>query len=203
MDIKQKKRVREVLNRHQVQLEGFLVDPKRDEKDLHYIIAGQLRVLLCDSDVPILLHYAKAHNFDLKVWGPFPAGFNFQSNKSIFSFNALVASYFPVYDAHELSIADYLDTVIGAVPKFTQIANSVSGTISYTPKQLIKWISNKDGVSHLELSPMQSLQNVKDAITCEGIIEGFEKTDNFILRNSIIQIGEWANEAIKDILSKT
>lgn len=203
MEVGQKLRVQEVLKRHQIQLEGFLNDPERDAKDLHYIIAGQLRVLLCDSDVPILIHYAKEHNIELKVWGPFPAGFTFNPNKSVFSLNALVASYFQEYDAYEMSISDYLDTVIGAVPKFDKAKNTVTGTISYTPRQLIKWISNKDGVTHLELSPMQSLESVKTAITVEGIVEGFKETDNLILRNSIIQIGEWTNEAIKDIFSKT
>lgn len=203
MEAEHKKRLQEVLNRQQIQLEGFLNDPNRDSKDLHYIIAGQLRILLCDSDVPVLIHYAKEHNIELKVWGPFPVGFTFNSAKAVFSFNALVASYFLEFDAYEMSISDYLDNVIGAVPRIDKTSNTVNGTISYTPRQLIKWISNKDGVTHLELSPMQSLESVKTAISVEGIVEGFTRADNFILRNSIIQIGVWANEAIKDILSKT
>lgn len=31
--------------------------------DLHLLVAGQLRVLLCDKDVPILLEYARRVGF--------------------------------------------------------------------------------------------------------------------------------------------
>ncbi|MDI6051048.1 hypothetical protein QLS31_14550 [Flavobacterium sp. XS2P24] len=201
MDEVHKARLLEVLKRNQLQLEGFLTDPRRDEKDLHYTIAGQLRVLLCDADVPVLLRYAAESNVALKVWAAYPAGFKYRTDKAIFSFNALIASYYPEYDAYEMSIEDFLDTEIGAVPKVDKISNIVSGTIAYTPRKLIKWISNKDGVTHLELSPMQSLETIKFAIEVEGNVDGFTQTDSLLIRSAIIQIGEWTNEAIKGLLT--
>ncbi|GGB81762.1 hypothetical protein [Dyadobacter sediminis] len=203
MIIQEKIRLREVLYRHQNQLGKFLSDPERDEYDLHYTIAGLLRVLLCDGEVPILLYYAKEHNIELKVWGSYPARHTFNPNKTAYTIDALIASYTLEEDAYEMNIEEYLDTEIGAVPKIDKQTNLAKGTIGYTPKQLIKWICNKDGVAHLELKPMASLESIKSAITVFGTAEGFGKTDAFHLRLAIIQIGEWTLSAIKDILAQT
>jgi hypothetical protein len=180
-----------------------LNDPERDSSDLHHLIAVQLRVLLCDKDLPVLLTYAKDNNIDLRVWGPFPRGFTIDPNKVAMMFNALVASYYPVFGGHELVIEDYLDTIVGYIPKIDKESNNAIGTLTYTPKQIIKWLANKEGGAHLDLKPNSTLESIKSAIIVEGSVVGFDKSDNIMERVAVIQLAEWTLLAIKEVLSRT
>lgn len=48
-----------VLYTHLLVLDTLLSSPDRWVLDLHIPIAGQLRVLLCDAEMPVLLIYAR------------------------------------------------------------------------------------------------------------------------------------------------
>src|ERR1044072_4214409 len=81
---------------HQALLEDYL---NRDDinESIHYLpIAGQLRVLLCDADTPILLSYAKTKGVDLKVWAPVPLPDSLRDGL-VLSMNLNVASWTPFF----------------------------------------------------------------------------------------------------------
>ena len=61
--------LRKVLYTHLLVLDTLLSSPDRWVLDLHIPIAGQLRVLLCDADMPVLLIYARERGIPLRVWG--------------------------------------------------------------------------------------------------------------------------------------
>jgi len=87
--------LRKVLYTHLLVLDTLLSSPDRWVLDLHIPIAGQLRVLLCDSKSPVLLTCAKERGIPLRVWGPRPGGIGLHT-ELLFSFHALVASWQPV-----------------------------------------------------------------------------------------------------------
>lgn len=57
--------LRKVLYTHLMVLDTLLSSPDRWVLDLHIPVAGQLRVLLCDSEMPVLLTYAKERGIPL------------------------------------------------------------------------------------------------------------------------------------------
>ena len=201
-------RLEQSLRRHLVQLRKALADAERDAVDLHLPIAGQLRALLCDRDVPILLMYAAHKGVDLRIWGPNPPGFQGPPGKLAFQFNALVASPEPTYGAFEMSIDQYLGTAVGAVPIPDPAGGRPRQTVWYTPRQLIKWVANKEGVSHLDLNPPPFLRAIQDAVSTTGTVElvgpgqdlSFGATDNFLIRSALLQIATWTIHAIERVL---
>src|SRR5689334_12208386 len=58
------------LAKHLALLDDLLARPDIQETDIYLLLACQLRVLLCDSDIPILLTYSREKNIPLHVWGP-------------------------------------------------------------------------------------------------------------------------------------
>lgn len=203
-------RLEETLRRQLLQLRKALGDSERDTADLHLQIAGQLRALLCDSKVPILLVYAEYKSIDLRVWGPNPPGFRGTPGRIWFQYNALLASPQPVVDSYEMSIRDYLDTPIGATPLPNPSGGQPSQTVWYTPRQLIKWVANKEGVAHLELDPPASLRAVQNAFTVSGSVTlvgqqgeilNFGATDQLLVRSALLQIGLWTAHAIDRVLA--
>ena len=203
-------RLEKTLRRQLLQLRKALGDSERDTADLHLQIAGHLRALLCDSKVPVLLVYAEYKSIDLRVWGPNPPGFRGTPGRMAFQVNALIASSQPVAYSYEMSIRDYLDTPIGATPVPDPSGGQPSQTVWYTPRQLIKWVANKEGVAHLELDPPASLRAVQNGLTVFGLatlvgqqgeILKFGATDQFIVRSALLQIGLWTAHAIDRVLA--
>jgi hypothetical protein len=203
-------RLEEVLRRQLLHLRKALGDSERDTADLHLPLAGHLRALLCDSKVPILLVYAQYKAIDLRVWGPNPPGFRGTPGRMAFQFNALITSSQPVFGSYEMSIRDYLDTPIGATPIPNASGGQPSQSVWYTPRQLIKWVANKEGVAHLDLDPPASLRAVQNALTVsgsatlvgeQGEILNFGATDQFLVRSALLQIGLWTAHAIDRVLA--
>ena len=71
----------------------------------------------------------------------------------------------------------------------------------YTPRQLIKWVANKEGVAHLDLKPPTTLEAIQTAITVTGTVEGYTATDEFLLRHGIVQIAKWTVRGIEHVLA--
>ena len=109
-------RLERALRAHLHQLKQSLADAERDTADLHLLMAGHLRALLCDAQVPILLAYAEHKGVALPIWGPHPAGCKGIDGVMAMSWNALVASTQPVWGGFGMPVRDYLDTAIGAAP---------------------------------------------------------------------------------------
>jgi hypothetical protein len=195
-------RLEKSLLRHRAQLDTLLNHPERDVRDLHLPIAGQLRVLLTDKSVPILLEYAQDKGVDLRIWGPQPAGSQ-GDPRAVVDFNALVASWEPVADGYEMSITEYLDTALGAVPLISRDTSKRPVGSWYTPRQLIKWVSNKEGVTHLDFDPPATLRSLKDGFQFDGTVEGFGAVDEFLIRWALVQLGKWTLRAIDYSLEYT
>jgi hypothetical protein len=150
--------------------------------------------MLCDAAWPTLLTLAIDQNIDLRVWGPFPVA-AIDSPPPMFCFNALIASAEPEWGAYEMSAAEYLDAPIGAVLVKPQ------GPTWYTPRQLIKWVANKEGPSHFDPKLPAGLASVKTSLapsearvsmeSKSGSVE-LKRTDELPVRMALIQISEWA-----------
>jgi hypothetical protein len=198
-------RVDAALRWHAQQLRDSLASAQRDIGNLHLAIAGQLRVLLTDERYIALLPVYAAHkNVQLRVWGPYPAGYDTAKSKTIMSFNAVVASPVPVLDSYELSLADYLKTPLGVVP----LPDPAGGRPKpgwYTPTQLIKWVANKEGIAHFDLDLPATLGAIKGMLAVHGTastdeLGTFGATDAFALRYSILEIARWTLNAIEQCL---
>ncbi len=187
--------LRAALVRHRRWLMKCLGDPERETTDLHLQIAGQLRVLLCDADLPILLRYAECQDIKLCVWTNRPANEPVEADL-LFSFNALIASWQPVKDAYEMPIQDFLDTPIGVASIPTP--DGLGAGSGYTPRQVIKWVANKEGVAHLNLDKPTTLRSLKASTYRSGgkVVEGVE------VRRIIYQIASWCLHAINHMLPR-
>lgn len=191
--------IERALRRHQVMLEKLLGDPERDAHDHHIEIAGHLRLLLCDSDLPVLLAYAETRQMRLYVWGP-PPPRPVRPGTMVMSWNALVASWDQV-DGHRYVIEDYLDAPIGLT-----VVDDGSGTpnsVSYTPRELIRWAANKDGAAHLDLKKPEKYSAVKRSLVFTSYgAGGSQSIDDFQIRRALFQIGEWAAHSISYVLGE-
>src|SRR2546423_11355469 len=117
---------------HQSLLTEYL---NRDDinESIHYLpIAGQLRVLLCDAQVPILLRYSKEKGIELGVWLPVPLPDSLM-DKLVFHLNLNVASWTPFFRSHQILIEEFLDTEIGY-----SLSLDSQDAKPYTPEKLIK-----------------------------------------------------------------
>jgi hypothetical protein len=203
LNAEDKKRLVDALRNQRDQISILLSNPERDEANLHHLLAGILRSMLCDADWPTLLCMAREQNIDLRVWGPFPAG-DINSPPPSFAFNALIASSEPERFGFEMGAAEYLDAPIGAV------VVGMEGPRWYSPRQLIKWVANKEGYAHFDPKVPATLESVKNVLAptearvsierSSGSIE-LKATDALIVRMALIQISEWARDCANQVIA--
>lgn len=175
---------------HQALFEGYL---NRDDinESLHYLpIAGQLRVLLCDADTPILLSYAKTKGVHLKVWAPIPLPDSLR-DRLVLGLNFNVAGWTPFFQSCPMSIEKFLDSEIG----FALALNNQNAR-PYTPRQVIKWVANKEGIAHLDFKKPQTLLGLK---AWKWNSKG-KTFDDGLIRIIILRIAAWAYSAIHEVL---
>jgi len=200
-------RLERALRVHLHQLKSSLADTDRDTADLHLAMAGNLRTLLCDAEVPVLLVFAEYKKMPLWVWGPYQAGFRAPEGVMAISWNALVASSQPVWDGHQMRVEDYLDTPIGAT-MFSPNDGRASQTTWYTPRQVIKWVANKDGSAHFDLEPPASLESIRSDFTVHGQAEiigpgismPLASNEDHVVRVALLQIAQWTVNASETAL---
>jgi hypothetical protein len=173
----------------------MLHHPDRDALDLHLPIAGILRVLLCDAEVPILLRFAKAQGKVLRIWAPRPAREPMDPDL-LFYFKAFVCSWEPYPEGYEMSIEEFLVTPIGVASLPTPDGRGTAG--SYSAKQVIKWTANKEGVSHLDFDKPATLENLK-ASTYQ---RGETITTAIEIRRVIYAVGEWTLNAVEHLAQR-
>lgn len=180
------------LTAHQSFLGEFLNRNDINESPHYLLIASQLRVLLTDERyVPILLQYAKAKGVELSVWAPMalPASLR---DKLVFNMNLNVASWTPFFRSRQMLIEEFLDTEIGHA-----LSLSSQDARPYTPRQVIKWVANKEGVTHLDFSKPQTLLGLQ----AWKWNSGGETYDDGLVRKIILQIGAWSYSAIDEVLN--
>lgn len=172
------------LARNALLLEALLGSDDFWVADLHVPLATHLRVLLCDRGLPVLLVFADFKGIPLRIWGPRPAR-TAHNPVMLFSWTALIASWQPVGGGYEMSIRDYLDTEI-AVVSAGQAGRPV------TPRQVIKWVANKEGGAHFSLEKPAALQALKGSV-CRS---GDAAIDSFQAKQILHAIGLWTHSAI-------
>jgi hypothetical protein len=173
-----------VVHRHAIQLEKLLDAEEFWTHDLHVPVATQLRVLLCDKDLPGLLILAKHRGISLRVWGPKPPGSGLRT-QALFHWSALVASWTPDGGGHEMSIEEYLDTGVAVIP----INNEGR---AFSPRQLIKWVANKEGGAHFSFDKPATF----NALRGSEFISGDAAIDSFLVKQIVYFIGIWTHTAI-------
>jgi hypothetical protein len=186
--------LRKGLYRHLIVLDAMLASPERWELDLHVPIAVQLRVLACDADLPMLQTYARARGKPLRVWGPSPKGTSAGPSELIFSFSALIASWRPVPDGFEMDFDDYLDTSVGTVS--IPLGEGRSEGRRYSPRQIIKWVANKDGGAHFSFERPATLEVLRKSTWRRGETE----VDSFQVKHVIFGVAEWTHHALVETL---
>ncbi len=175
--------------RHHLKLLRILMnDPDRHEGRNYLPIAGQLRVLLCDSNLPILLFYADEHSVPL----PIVATLLRNVPGTVFALNP--GGFRPHWNSlgkdKTMPIDSFLDAEIGVVP--------VGGAGSaYSPRQIIKWVANKEGVSHFDFKKPATLLSLK-AISFHS---GDTVTEGLPIQDLIYSLGRWTQIAILFVLN--
>lgn len=182
-----------VLREHLSLLEYSLQHPSLYHSPQYKVVAGQLRVLLCDAVCPLLLRFAEYRNIPLYVWAP-PSILKELEKGLTLSLNYDVAKWTPNdMPMVKRKITDYLDCVIGNEP----ICDG-QGAIGapYSPRNLIKWVANKEGICHYDFKKPKVLQSLqKWMLNSNG-----QSSDAAIIRNHIIAIGIWCARAIRELL---
>jgi hypothetical protein len=172
------------LHRHAIRLEQLLESPEYWTADLHVPLAVQLRVLLCDRELPVLLTTARHKNLSLRIWGPHPPLRPF-ADFALFVWTALIASWSPVDEGHKMSIDEYLNTQMIVV-------STGEGGTPVTPAQVIKWVANKEGGAHFSLDKPRALKSLKESKWQSAEIE----VDSLQAKQILHAIGVWTHSAI-------
>jgi len=148
----------------------------------HLAVAGHLRVLLCDHKYPpVLLTYAKARGIPLVVYAPSIKP-STKGGRILAAWSAHVASWEPVPDSGLLPIdaEAYLTRPIGVIMPSN----------AYTPREIITWVANTEGVTHFNYTERKSPVHRKLTDVPEH------------LRGMLIQIGVWTLQAIEHVVPK-
>jgi hypothetical protein len=138
----------------------------------------------------MLLTYAKDRDITLRVWGPRPPGSGL-TTKLLFGWNALVASWQPVSAGFEMSIEEYLDTGVAV----TTLPGEQAGR-AYSPRQIIKWVANKEGGAHFSFDKPATLEVLKQSAWSSGDsnVEAFE------VKRIVFGVAEWTHAALAHCL---
>lgn len=182
------------LMRHSTLLAKLLNDPRKIEDELYLPIAGQLRVLLCDSNLPILLKYAQAKNIPLPILVPPKLFSDSEETLPLLQINFLKIGWTYKDDSLTNSIQEFLDKPYGIVP--IKNPDGTSKGSSFTPKQIIKWVANKEGVAHLDFSKPATFNSFKSFIHHSN----GKDTEGALVQKLIFELARWTNVAISWVL---
>jgi hypothetical protein len=143
----------------------------------------------------VLLTYAKTRGTNLIVYGR-PARQSEAGAKILVAWSSVVASWTPLPEFGLVQIAaeEYMDAPIGVIQ---YDVNEPSR--AYTPREIINWVANTEGVSHFNYDSRkkpvhQRLKGLLDLGTGIG--------DDKHLRAILHQIGVWALHAIDHVVPK-
>lgn len=183
-----------ILREHQLLLEYSFQRPSFLHSPQYKLIAGQLRVLLCDDKCPVLLKYADYCKVNLYTWSPPPLPEELASFVR-FSVNYDIAEWLPSdLPRVRFSIRDFLDTPIGH-----ELINgdTIEVGTSYTPRNIIKWIANKEGVAHYDFNKPKVLRSLM-----KWTLHAEDKTsDAPFIKSHISSMGNWCLRAIQELLN--
>jgi hypothetical protein len=181
--------IERVLRNHQ----KWIIEDYDKAKDHHssaYLrLAGYLRILLVDGHLPVLLRYAKAKG---KVLYAYVEDSDLQASegKAVWLWSGFVISWTPEGGSKRITIEQFLERPIGLYSDEQGLAHT------YTPRQLIKYTANKEGVAHLALKKPRALQQLK----LMNISDGRRSSDSQEIRHALRAIAGWTYNAIEYVL---
>jgi hypothetical protein len=121
-------------------------------------LAGILRLLLVNTEMPVLLKYADAQNIPLEISEPHQSPLNGITDGLIMAVQFPSPHWKSFNSTNNIPIKQYLETPLGVTPIKNQ-QDKIEGD-SYTPQKIIKWYANKCGVTHLELKKPLALESL-------------------------------------------
>jgi hypothetical protein len=137
-----------ILLRHQQQcIRHCLQQIRNGDREWRLQLATSLRVLLVDEEHPVLLEAAERHGVPLIVYGPERHG----CNGEIWGISFGLAAIKPSGAASTAyGLREYLDVPVGML-----------GPAAHTPRQIIKWVANKDGGAHFDYKKPATLKELQ------------------------------------------
>ena len=186
------KELENALRVHAGAIQRLLTDPRRAEKRFYLPLAGELRVLLCDKDVPILLEYSRAVHADLSIFAPETSMYDAIAPGAVLALSFMGVGWDSTRTGRVIMIEDYLDQRIGAVPA----SPGASEGKPFTPRSVIKWLANKEGVAHLDFEKPGPLASLK-SITFH---HGGQEFEGIVMQRLIYDLSRWAFFAICYVL---
>jgi hypothetical protein len=140
-----------------------------------------------------LIEYARARQIDLTVYAP-PIANDNKKATTLVAWSALIASWEPVPDFGYVAVdaEHYLDSPIGVIQYDIGAPSK-----AYTPRQVINWVANTEGVSHF------NFHDKKDPVH-RRLLASFEKDGVMMpdseVRKVLRQIGVWTLHAIDHVV---
>jgi hypothetical protein len=181
--------IERVLRHHQEWILEDYEKAKDNHSSAYLRLAGYLRILLVDGDLPVLLHYAKQKGKVLYAYvedsdlRPF-------EGKALLLWSGFVISWTPEQASKRITIEEFLGRGIGLYSDEQGLARI------YTPRQLIKYTANKEGVAHLDLKKPRALEQLK-LMTMVG---PRGTSDSQEIRHALRAIAGWTYNAIRHVL---
>jgi hypothetical protein len=181
--------IERVLRNHQ----QWILEDYEKAKDKHssaYLkLAGYLRILLVDDDLPVLLRCAKEKG---KVLYAYVSDLDLGTleGKALVGWSGFVISWTPEGKSKRITIEEFLDRAIGLYSDERGLA------CTYTPKQLIKYTANKEGVAHLSLKKPRALEQMK----LMTIFDDRGTSDSQEIKHAVRAIAAWTYNAIGYVL---
>jgi hypothetical protein len=189
MSEEETKELKSILKNHASWIAKLTLDENSGLDNDYILLAGILRVLLCDAKMPILISYGKEKNIPLKIVF-YPT--QIEKNPELYKNSVFYLrndSSLPHWDSlrtgDTVCIEEFLDKPIGIL----------GGT--YTARKIIKWVANKEGISHLDFKKPATLKDLKSMTH----VSGDNRTEGFVIQNVIYSLARWALITIQFVLN--
>jgi len=187
--------IRKTLLRSYRYISELLFSKKRDKNENYYLLSGLLRSLLCDSDNPYLLAYASQRKISLSIVSNIDYSIYDAISKGLVSYtnySSLLPHWPSFNDAEVMPVQIFLESPLGVT-----IGNNEKGVV-YCAKEIIKWCSNKDGISHYDKKKPKAYNSIKSTI----ILTNQNDKVSFIIQNIVYSLSYWTASAILYVLNK-
>ncbi|MCP5516381.1 MAG: hypothetical protein H7A45_03885 [Verrucomicrobiales bacterium] len=155
-------------------------------------LAGYLRILLVDNDMPVLLRFAEERGKTLHAYVS-EVDLRSLEGKPMWGWFGFVVSWTPERESVRVTAEEFLDRAIGLYSDCAGLA------CTYTPRQLIKYTANKEGVAHLDLTKPRALLEMK----LMTIADQDGSSDSQEIKHAIRAIAAWTYNAIGFVLDET
>jgi hypothetical protein len=164
------------------------------ESDDYLLLAGILRVQLCDADWPVLIKYADYHCRNLFIYAPagLPKGLE---RGLIFSPPLATCSRHWIPEFRRMTIDHFLDNPTGW--SLVRDPKSEYPSDPVTPRRMIKWIVNKDGMAHFDPNPPRAYEETKNlGVSFRGRVDYLH-----LLKKHMAHLSEWSLFAASDLIA--